>query len=144
MIPILRKLISAAGLTSAPCCVDLFVNTKRKLHRSLGVLIAAWLRVFSILQSPKRDAAPAALANMKEHKAVAETLNQEQITRFASQLSDRLQKGTVAFQKGYLRILLGKIIVHKDRVELLGRTDKLVEALALSTTSDETKVRAHV
>ncbi len=81
---------------------------------------------------------------MKEHKAVAETLNQEQITRFASQLSDRLQKGTVAFQKGYLRILLGKIIVHKDRVELLGRTDKLVEALALSTTSDETKVRARV
>ena len=92
----------------------------------------------------KRDAAQAALANMKENKAVAEILNQEQIPRFASQLSEQFQKGMVVFPKGYLRILLGKIIVHKGRVELFGRTDKLVEALALSTTSDETKVRAHV
>ena len=92
----------------------------------------------------KRDSAKAALENMKEHKAVAESLNENQISRFASQLSDKLENGTVAFRKSYLKILVGKIVVHKDRVELMGRADRLVEALAKSVEDESDDVRANV
>ncbi|EFL89467.1 recombinase family protein, partial [Ahrensia sp. R2A130] len=91
-----------------------------------------------------RDAAKSALDRMGDHKAVASTIREDQIVRFSEQLAEKLRDGKVEFQKGYLRTLLSEIIVHKMSATLIGRTDRLVEAVSISTNDNAENVRRHV
>ena len=77
----------------------------------------------------KRDAAGEALERIGRVGSDCGNISNDQIARFSNAMSERLRSGDVVFQKGYLRTLISEIVVHKDRAEIVGRTDRLVQAL---------------
>ena len=78
----------------------------------------------------ERKLAQGALERALDLASVRSTITKDKIAAFARLMREKLSAGDVMFRKTYLRVILGAVEVHPDKVRILGSKDVLQAAVA--------------